>query len=488
MSHARDLMASLLLSSQAAQSDSASLSATVVSKPPPIISVQTFNSQLTIGSKDEALRKAADVFKSAAESMERGRIKGEKYWVDALKIRRGNWGLIPAPLPYGAPTGKGADKTSKDFLISYGLEECAFLDPLFQEERNRPDLISSCHVPPKSCWAHAYIWYHFWSSGLSTAPKRPIASLGNKYRCDWRTSLFSQHIQQNRWQYARWSSQSGPTRSCGTRNIFTTRSRGWKLTDCIRPSCWKAHRHRRRSRNGIEIWIGQPHPLNNIHSANIFLARYRRHSFTASQIGGRQWKVWPHLLQPTCSSITQALAYEATTAWKHWDHSPSRPSWNRTCSSNPATNYRPDTVPGFLWKDKIWNWQDGRGSVYGWDPGEFAVWPSWGNWPRLSPIFWRGRLQCCWWRSCTENRQPVHFLGLSIIIILTTVSQSHGTVDFSIAIFVDGTFISSHPYDLIDTATLSAADWRDRKVPLAKNMWPWNKFVWTCWWYLVCGS
>ncbi|KAF9457004.1 subunit 17 of mediator complex-domain-containing protein, partial [Collybia nuda] len=123
ISHARDLMASLLFSSQPAQSDPSNLSATTVSKPPPIISVQAFNSQLTIGSKDEALRKAADVFKSAAESMERGRIKDDKYWVDALKIRRGNWGLIPAPLPHGAATGKGTDRTSKDFLISYGLEE-----------------------------------------------------------------------------------------------------------------------------------------------------------------------------------------------------------------------------------------------------------------------------------------------------------------------------------------------------------------------------
>ena len=56
--------------------------------------------------------------------MERGRIKGEKYWVDALKVRRANWGLNPAPLPFGSATGKGADKTSKDFIISYGLEEC----------------------------------------------------------------------------------------------------------------------------------------------------------------------------------------------------------------------------------------------------------------------------------------------------------------------------------------------------------------------------
>ncbi|KAG6902224.1 hypothetical protein C0995_002856 [Termitomyces sp. Mi166 len=121
---ARDLLASLLSSSfPQPENSTTNLSATVVTKPPPIVSVQAFNGQLTIGSKDEALRKAANVFKSAAYSMDRGRIKGEKYWVDALKVRRANWGLNPAPLPFGSATGKGADKTSKDFLISYGLEE-----------------------------------------------------------------------------------------------------------------------------------------------------------------------------------------------------------------------------------------------------------------------------------------------------------------------------------------------------------------------------
>ncbi|KAF7355356.1 Mediator of RNA polymerase II transcription subunit 17 [Mycena sanguinolenta] len=101
----------------------AALSATTVTKPAPILSVQAFNAQLTLGGKDEALRKAAGVFKTAAESIERARVRGERYWVDALRIRKANWGFIPAPLPFGAPTGKGADKTSKDFLISYGLEE-----------------------------------------------------------------------------------------------------------------------------------------------------------------------------------------------------------------------------------------------------------------------------------------------------------------------------------------------------------------------------
>ncbi|KAF7292438.1 Mediator of RNA polymerase II transcription subunit 17 [Mycena chlorophos] len=111
----------------AAPPSSPKLSPQIVTKPPSIISVQAFDAQLTIGGKDEALRRAASVFKIAAESMERARIRGERYWVNALKIRRANWGLSPAPLPFGAPTGKGADKTSKDFLISYGLEESSMM-------------------------------------------------------------------------------------------------------------------------------------------------------------------------------------------------------------------------------------------------------------------------------------------------------------------------------------------------------------------------
>jgi mediator of RNA polymerase II transcription subunit 17 len=137
MSHARDLL-TLLLSSktpsqaqdpfpEAAASSSpstSSLTATIVTKPPPITSVQAFNAQVVIGGKDQALRQTADLFRAAVEAMERGHVKGERYWVDALKIRRGNWGLIPAPLPFGSASWKGADKTSKDFLVSFGLEEC----------------------------------------------------------------------------------------------------------------------------------------------------------------------------------------------------------------------------------------------------------------------------------------------------------------------------------------------------------------------------
>ncbi|KAG7449152.1 uncharacterized protein BT62DRAFT_964081 [Guyanagaster necrorhizus] len=134
MTHARDLLSAILSTpGQVPHSipgiprqethPAAPLSATIIRKPLPIVSVQAFNTQLAIGSKDEALRKASDVFKVAADRLEGGRLRGEKYWADALKIRRENWALIPAPLPLGSATGKGADKSSKDFLISYGLEE-----------------------------------------------------------------------------------------------------------------------------------------------------------------------------------------------------------------------------------------------------------------------------------------------------------------------------------------------------------------------------
>lgn len=100
------------------------LTATVVTKQPPLISAKAFDAQLVIGMKDEALRKAVSIFDAAATRLENSQKRGEKYWVNALKIRKGNWRLIPSPLPPGSFVGKGADRTSKDFLVSYGLEEC----------------------------------------------------------------------------------------------------------------------------------------------------------------------------------------------------------------------------------------------------------------------------------------------------------------------------------------------------------------------------
>ncbi|KAF5344117.1 hypothetical protein D9758_008900 [Tetrapyrgos nigripes] len=136
MQHASLLLSTILSTSPAAgpsqipihptepqEAPPSTLATTTVSKPPQIVSVQAFNAQLAIGGKDEALRKAAGLFKNATERMEKGRIRNERYWVDALKIRRANWSLVPAPLPFGSAIGRGADKTAKDFVISYGLEE-----------------------------------------------------------------------------------------------------------------------------------------------------------------------------------------------------------------------------------------------------------------------------------------------------------------------------------------------------------------------------
>lgn len=106
------------------------LASSSIAKPSPIPSVQSFNARLVAGGKDETLRKASDLFKSAAVAVERGHDVGARYWMDALKIRQCNWGLTPAPLPLGAPTGRGADRTTKDFLISFGLSESS---PIFRQ-------------------------------------------------------------------------------------------------------------------------------------------------------------------------------------------------------------------------------------------------------------------------------------------------------------------------------------------------------------------
>ncbi|KAL5488212.1 hypothetical protein ACEPAI_6320 [Sanghuangporus weigelae] len=148
MLHARDLLTLLLSTSPSSGSDlNSSATISVIGAPsalppatlnpslkpgllttstvtahPPIASLQAFNAQLVTGQKDDALRRASDVVRTAAESIGRTTSRSEQYWADALRIRRGNWDLVPAPLPLGSPTGKGSDKTSRDFLISYGLE------------------------------------------------------------------------------------------------------------------------------------------------------------------------------------------------------------------------------------------------------------------------------------------------------------------------------------------------------------------------------
>ena len=124
MTLAQDLLTGLLAGTHPDPPEPPLISSTIVSTPRPITSLEAFNAQLILGSKDESLRKAASVFKTAAESVERMQTKSEKYWLDGLRIRQSNWGLIPAPLPPGSATGKGADRTTKDFVISYGLEGC----------------------------------------------------------------------------------------------------------------------------------------------------------------------------------------------------------------------------------------------------------------------------------------------------------------------------------------------------------------------------
>ncbi|KAG2013602.1 hypothetical protein CC2G_010494 [Coprinopsis cinerea AmutBmut pab1-1] len=127
MTQARDILESVLSTTQkpplSTDAPTAGLSATVVSKLPSLPSLQAFNAQIVIGSKDEALRKAAGLFNTVAERMQRTHEQSEQYWINALKIRGNNWRMVPSPLPAGTFLGKNSDRTARDFLVLYGLEE-----------------------------------------------------------------------------------------------------------------------------------------------------------------------------------------------------------------------------------------------------------------------------------------------------------------------------------------------------------------------------
>lgn len=193
MSQARDLLALLLSTPSQPQipgitvpinaptlAQSSTLKAASVTKPPPIHSVQTFNTQLVIGGKDLALRKAADLLKLAAENVEKSRARSERYWVDALKMRRGNWGLIPAPLPLGSATGRGTDKTSKDFLASFSLEECKPLRFSIASTVIQPilrQLLSSIVKEPSLVYPPLTVVQGSWSIPCDSIPASKCQSL-----------------------------------------------------------------------------------------------------------------------------------------------------------------------------------------------------------------------------------------------------------------------------------------------------------------------
>lgn len=133
MSQALDVVNLLLSSTRPSEPSphpelpAACIATTQVTKPPAIPSVQSVDAQLVVGSKDKALRDAAQLFSKAAESLGGEVMRGEEYWQDALRLRKANWELMPRPLPvqFGAPTAsrKGFDATARDFLVLFGLEE-----------------------------------------------------------------------------------------------------------------------------------------------------------------------------------------------------------------------------------------------------------------------------------------------------------------------------------------------------------------------------
>lgn len=104
---------------------SASLSTTFVTPSDEKLSVKAINTQLVVGTKDTALRNAANVLSRAAANVNSFVERGEVHWGQAVLARKANWSLIPKPLPPFTQR-KDIDHGARDFMISYGLEDCRF--------------------------------------------------------------------------------------------------------------------------------------------------------------------------------------------------------------------------------------------------------------------------------------------------------------------------------------------------------------------------
>ncbi|KAG8959702.1 hypothetical protein FRC03_007619 [Tulasnella sp. 419] len=128
--------------------------ATSPSRPFSLPSVQALTSQVVVGTKDQTLRRAADVFQAAAHRTAAIAQKGDSYWKDAVRLRTGNWPLVPAPLReslMGQVLTKGTDTTAKDFWVSYGLEQAP---PQLRRQAiaflgDEPSLLSSSNATVK---------------------------------------------------------------------------------------------------------------------------------------------------------------------------------------------------------------------------------------------------------------------------------------------------------------------------------------------------
>ena len=103
------------------------ISVTAISPEAEKISFRSLNDQIVIGTKDGSLKDASDILSGAADHIETFVSRAEIHWGQAISLRHSNWPLVPKfPLP--TPSRKhGYLGGARDFLISYGLENCLSL-------------------------------------------------------------------------------------------------------------------------------------------------------------------------------------------------------------------------------------------------------------------------------------------------------------------------------------------------------------------------
>jgi len=103
------------------------MNVTVISPESEKPSSRSLSDQIVIGTKDESLKDASNILSGAADHIETFIGRVEAYWGRAISLRHLNWPLVPK-FPSSSQSWKQTELGgARDFLISYGLENCVSL-------------------------------------------------------------------------------------------------------------------------------------------------------------------------------------------------------------------------------------------------------------------------------------------------------------------------------------------------------------------------
>lgn len=91
-------------------------------------SIKAVNVQVTLGVKDQLIEDASNILSRASENIESIASGSRGRWEQAIRARSSHWGLLPQRPNIVPFSSRRVENTlPKNFLISYGLDDCSYL-------------------------------------------------------------------------------------------------------------------------------------------------------------------------------------------------------------------------------------------------------------------------------------------------------------------------------------------------------------------------